>query len=62
MPRELACKRCKAISIGKVCPVCNSTDLSTDWSGIVIVFDTNTSLIAKTLDIRVPHKYALKVS
>ena len=62
MPRELACKKCRAISIGKVCPVCNSTDLSTDWSGIVIVFDSNTSLIAKTLDIRVPHKYALKVS
>ncbi|HET9806056.1 MAG TPA: transcription elongation factor subunit Spt4 [Nitrososphaeraceae archaeon] len=62
MPRELACKKCKAITVGKVCPVCNSTDLSSDWSGIVIVFDPNTSLIAKTLEITVPHKYALKVS
>ena len=62
MPRELACKKCKAITVGKVCPVCNSTDLSRDWSGIVIVFDPTTSLIAKTLEITVPHKYALKVS
>ncbi len=62
MPRELACKKCKAITVGKVCPVCNSTDLSNDWSGIVIVFDPTTSLIAKTLEITVPHKYALKVS
>ena len=62
MARELACKKCKAITVGKVCPVCNSTDLSRDWSGIVIVFDPTTSLIAKTLEITVPHKYALKVS
>ncbi|RPI81954.1 MAG: transcription elongation factor Spt4, partial [Nitrosopumilales archaeon] len=51
MPRELACKKCKAITVGKVCPICNSTDLSTDWSGIVIIFDAKTSLIAKTLEI-----------
>jgi DNA-directed RNA polymerase subunit E" len=48
--------------VGKVCPICNSTDLSSDWSGIVIVFDSKTSLIAKTLEISTPHKYALKVS
>jgi DNA-directed RNA polymerase subunit E" len=62
MPRELACKKCKAITVGKVCPICHSTDLSSDWSGIVIVFDSKTSLIAKTLEISIPHKYALKVS
>jgi DNA-directed RNA polymerase subunit E" len=60
--REVACKKCKAITTGKVCPVCKSTDLTTIWSGIVVIFDPSKSQIAATLDISVPHKYAVKVS
>ncbi|HET6800147.1 MAG TPA: transcription elongation factor subunit Spt4 [Nitrososphaeraceae archaeon] len=62
MPKEVACKKCKAITIGKVCPVCKSSDLSPDWSGIILVFDPSKSQIASTLEITAPHKYALKVS
>ncbi|HEX2124539.1 MAG TPA: transcription elongation factor subunit Spt4 [Nitrososphaeraceae archaeon] len=62
MPKEVACKKCKAITIGKVCPVCKSSDLSPDWSGIILVFDPSKSQIANTLEITAPHKYALKVS
>ena len=62
MPREVACKKCKALTIGKVCPVCKSSDLTPDWSGIILVFDAFKSQIARTLEITAPHKYALKVS
>jgi DNA-directed RNA polymerase subunit E" len=62
LPKEVACKKCKAITIGKVCPVCKSSDLSPDWSGIILVFDSSKSQIANTLEITAPHKYALKVS
>jgi len=62
LPKEVACKKCKAITIGKVCPVCKSSDLSPDWSGIILVFDPLKSQIASTLEITAPHKYALKVS
>lgn len=62
MPKEVACKKCKAITIGKVCPVCKSSDLTPDWSGIILVFDPLKSQIANTLEITTPHKYALKVS
>jgi DNA-directed RNA polymerase subunit E" len=62
LPKEVACKKCKAITIGKVCPVCKSSDLSPDWSGIILVFDPSKSQIATTLEITAPHKYALKVS
>ncbi|HEX9317779.1 MAG TPA: transcription elongation factor subunit Spt4 [Nitrososphaeraceae archaeon] len=62
MAREVACKKCKALTTGKVCPVCKSTELSSDWSGIVLIFDAKKSLIASTLQISSPHKYALKVS
>ena len=62
MPREVACRKCKAITTGKVCPVCKATDLSPDWSGIIVIFDSLKSQIAATLEISVPYKYALKVS
>jgi DNA-directed RNA polymerase subunit E" len=62
MAKEKACRKCKAITIGKVCPNCKSTDLSPDWTGIILVFDPSKSLVAKTLDITSANKYALKVS
>jgi DNA-directed RNA polymerase subunit E" len=62
MAKELACKKCKAITIGKVCPVCKSTELSADWSGTIVIFDSKNSLVASTLQISTPHKYALKVT
>jgi len=62
LPREMACKKCKALTVGRICPVCKSTELSSDWSGIVLIFDAAKSRIASTLDITVPHKYALMVS
>ncbi|HZC21607.1 MAG TPA: transcription elongation factor subunit Spt4 [Nitrososphaeraceae archaeon] len=62
MTREVACKKCKAVTIGKVCPICKATDLTPDWSGTIIIFDALKSQIAATLDISIPHKYALKVS
>ncbi|MDQ5869059.1 MAG: transcription elongation factor Spt4 [Thermoproteota archaeon] len=62
MAREVACRKCKALTTGKVCPICKSTDLSSDWSGIILVFDSEKSMIASTLQILAPHKYALKVS
>ncbi|HXT83368.1 MAG TPA: transcription elongation factor subunit Spt4 [Verrucomicrobiae bacterium] len=61
MVKEFACKKCKALTTGKMCPVCKSTELSKDWSGILLIFDTR-SKIAATLEIPKSHKYALKVT
>jgi len=60
--KEFACKKCKALTTGKMCPVCKSTELSKDWSGILLIFDPQRSKIASTLEINVSHKYALKVT
>jgi DNA-directed RNA polymerase subunit E" len=60
--KEKACRKCKVITTGKVCPNCKSTVLSADWSGIILVFDPEKSKVAKTLDINSPNKYALKVT
>ena len=62
MVKELACRECKCVTTAKVCPTCKSTDLSPDWSGIVLVVKPTESKIASTLKINKPGKYALKVT
>ena len=46
LAREFACKKCRALTAGKMCPVCKSTELSKDWSGIMLIFDPEKSKIA----------------
>lgn len=62
MAKEKACRKCKSLTTGKVCPVCKSSDLSPDWQGLILVFDPKKSLVANTLEITAPSRYALKVS
>jgi len=68
MVKELACRKCKCITVGKICPACKSSDLTADWEGIVVIANPETSKIAKTLGITTETwkkqypKYALKVT
>jgi DNA-directed RNA polymerase subunit E" len=62
MAREMACRKCKAVTTGKICPVCKSSDLTPDWNGIVLVVDPTNSAISKTLGITQKGKYAIKVT
>ena len=62
MVKELACRKCKCVTTGKVCPACKSSDLTQYWEGIVKVANPEEARIAKTLKIAVKGKYALKVT
>ena len=62
MVKELACRKCKCVTIGKVCPACKSSDLTSDCEGVVVVANPDESKIAKTLGITANGKYALKVT
>ena len=58
---EKACKNCRYISNGPVCPNCKSTNLSDDWTGLAIIIDPEKSEIAKKMRIRSPGRYAVRV-
>jgi DNA-directed RNA polymerase subunit E" len=58
---EKACANCHFITKENVCPKCRSTSLSEDFGGIVIMFDPQTSAIAKAMKIKDKGRYALKV-
>ena len=62
MAREMACRKCKHVTTGKVCPICRSSDLTPDWDGVVLVVNPIDSIVAKTLGITEKGKYALKVT
>ena len=62
MVREMACRKCKFVTVGKVCPACKSSDLTPDWQGVVLIVNPEGSRIASTLGISVKRKYALKVT
>lgn len=58
---EKACSTCHFITKENVCPKCKTSSLSDDFSGILIVFDTEGSAIAKAMNIKEKGRYALKV-
>ncbi len=58
----MACRKCKRVTTEKVCPGCKSSDLTPDWSGVVLVVDPTNSEVSKTLAITQKGKYAIKVT
>jgi len=56
-----ACRTCKIITEDNVCPICRSTDLSDDFSGLLIVLDPEGSQLAGKMGIEREGKYALRI-
>lgn len=61
LAKEKACKNCHFISMGNLCPICKSPNLSEDWSGLVVIVDLEKSEIAKKLGAKSSGKYAIRV-
>ncbi len=57
----MACRVCRALTTEKACPNCGSTDLTANWSGLVVVLDPSTSEIAKLMGVTKPGRYAVEV-
>ncbi len=55
-----ACMKCKLIVEGDICPVCQTSELTTNFKGYVIIIDPERSEIAKKLGATVPGRYAIK--
>jgi DNA-directed RNA polymerase subunit E" len=58
---EKSCSNCHFITKENVCPKCKSTSFSEDFGGLVVMFDPETSAIAKSMKIKEKGRYALKV-
>lgn len=58
---EKACFTCHLITRENICPICKTSSLSDDFSGLVIIFDPEGSTIAKAMGLKRKGRYALKV-
>jgi len=58
---DRACRNCRLISDRNACPDCKSTDLSDDFSGLVVVFDPENSTIAKAMNIKKKGRHAVRI-
>lgn len=57
-----ACKNCRYIVYSeKVCPKCNSSELSDKFSGMVIILDAERSEVAKISGLTTNGNYAVKI-
>ncbi|MCS7094525.1 MAG: transcription elongation factor Spt4 [Thaumarchaeota archaeon] len=61
MARERACRVCRAITSEEKCWNCGSADLSTSYSGLVVMLVPEESELAKSLGITKPGRYAVRV-
>lgn len=55
-----ACRTCKRIVKGNSCPVCKTSDLTTTFQGVVVIFDVESD-VAKKMGITAPGTYAIRV-
>ncbi len=59
--REKVCRNCRLFVKGDSCPLCNESNFSRSWKGMVIVNDPEGSGIAKNLGIKARGKYCIWV-
>ncbi|MEM7824296.1 MAG: transcription elongation factor subunit Spt4 [Candidatus Aenigmatarchaeota archaeon] len=58
---EHACKICRRLVKGNICPVDKSTDLTRNWRGVVVVINPEKSEIAKKAELNSPGRFAIKI-
>jgi len=58
-----ACRECRFLNQPKAksCENCGSTRFAESWDGLIVVYDTEHSLIAKTMEVKRPGRYALNL-
>ena len=61
MAKEKACKNCKRIYEGDVCPNCEKKETTETFKGKVEIINVEKSEIAKELKITKPGLYAVKI-
>jgi DNA-directed RNA polymerase subunit E" len=59
-----ACKNCGALvpKDAKVCPVCQGTEFTEMWEGILIILDPQNSYVASLTGKDKPGMYAIRVA
>ncbi|HII38828.1 TPA: DNA-directed RNA polymerase, subunit E'' [Candidatus Micrarchaeota archaeon] len=58
---EKACRNCRMIVSGDVCPMCKDSELTKTWEGYIMIVNPEGSEVASAIGVKAPGKYALKI-
>ncbi len=58
---QKACRNCRILVDGDVCPLCKSTALTKTWEGSIMLVNTEGSEVAAEIGVTTPGVYALKI-
>ncbi len=61
MAKEKACKNCKRIYEGDICPVCDRRETTDTFKGKVEIVNPEKSIMAKELKVHKKGLYAIKL-
>jgi DNA-directed RNA polymerase subunit E" len=61
MGLEKACRKCRRIVDGPICPVCHESDLTKTFEGYIVILKPENSEVATEIGATTPGKYALKI-
>ncbi len=62
MAADKACRNCRIVVEGNICPICNNADfLTRTWEGHIEIINPDDSEVAKAIGAKVKGKYALKI-
>ncbi|MDY6773885.1 MAG: transcription elongation factor subunit Spt4 [Candidatus Nanohaloarchaea archaeon] len=60
---DRACTNCKRIvESGSECDICKNDELTSNWRGLVVIYDPEDSEIAEELGVTTTGKYAVQVN
>ncbi len=59
--KDKVCRACKRFVAGSKCPICNQSNFSRSWKGLVVINNPAESEVAQLLGINAPGKYCLWV-
>lgn len=58
--KKKVCKECKIFVEGGTCPVCKGNQFTTNWQGRLAILDSNKSVIAQKIGIKMKGEYTIK--
>lgn len=59
--KDKVCRSCRRFVQGSKCPICNQSNFSRSWKGLVVINNPQESEVAQLLNINHPGKYCLWV-
>ncbi len=61
MANKKACKKCKIIVEGSVCPICKGNQFVDNWKGRLFIMNPEKSEVAKRVGLKNKGEYAIKI-